>query len=103
MLAWTKQNTMQRAMRTVLEWYTTFKPFGQDFLLYHKIEEKKIVPNSENPKVIFSLFETVKLSVSISPRNLYISLRSIKENRKKSRIIIIIIIIIYLFIFFFLF
>ena len=26
-----------------------------------------------NPKVVFSLFETVKLSVSISPRNLYIS------------------------------
>ena len=30
-------------------------------------------------KVIISLFETVKLSVSISPRNLYNSLKSIKE------------------------
>ena len=32
------------------------------------------------PKVIFSLFETVKLSVLISPGNLYISLKSIKEK-----------------------
>ena len=31
-------------------------------------------------KVIISLFETVRLSVSISPRNLYHSLKSIKEN-----------------------
>ena len=31
--------------------------------------------------VIFSLFETVRLSVSISLRNLYNSLNSIKENR----------------------
>ena len=31
-------------------------------------------------KVIISLFETVRLSVSISPRNLYNSLKSIKEN-----------------------
>ena len=31
-------------------------------------------------KVIISLFETVKLLVSISPRNLYNSLKSIKEN-----------------------
>ena len=30
-------------------------------------------------KVIISLFETVKLSVSISPRDLYNSLKSIKE------------------------
>ena len=30
-------------------------------------------------KVIISLFETVRLSVSISPRNLYNSLKSIKE------------------------
>ena len=42
---------------------------------------------SENPifetvksKVIISLFETVRLSVSISPRNLYNSLKNIKEN-----------------------
>ena len=33
-----------------------------------------------NSKVIISLFETVKLSVSISLRNLYNSLNSIKEN-----------------------
>ena len=31
-------------------------------------------------KVIISLFETVRLSVSISPRNLYKSLKSIKET-----------------------
>ena len=31
-------------------------------------------------KVIISLFETVRLSVSISPRNLYNSLKSIKEK-----------------------
>ena len=35
---------------------------------------------SENPKVVFSLFETVKLPVSISPRNLYNSSKSIKET-----------------------
>ena len=33
-------------------------------------------------KVIISLFETVRLSVSISPRNLYNSLKSIKEMQK---------------------
>ena len=32
-------------------------------------------------KVIILLFETVKLSVSISPRYLYNSLKSIKENK----------------------
>ena len=31
-------------------------------------------------KVIISLFETVRLSVSISPRNLYTSFKSIKEK-----------------------
>ena len=31
-------------------------------------------------KVIISLFETVRLSVSISPRNLYNPLKSIKER-----------------------
>ena len=30
--------------------------------------------------MIISLFETVRLSVSISPRNLYNSLKSMKEN-----------------------
>ena len=33
-----------------------------------------------NSKVIISLFETVRLSVSISLRNLYNSLNSIKEK-----------------------
>ena len=32
-------------------------------------------------KVIISLFETVRLSVSISPRNPYNSLKSIKESK----------------------
>ena len=41
-----------------------------------------MVQNSENPKVVISLFETVKLSVFISPRNLYISLKSIKEKKR---------------------
>ena len=31
-------------------------------------------------EVLISLFETVRLSVSISPRNLYNSLKSIKEK-----------------------
>ena len=31
-------------------------------------------------KVIISLLETVRLSVSISPRNLYNSLKSVKEK-----------------------
>ena len=35
-------------------------------------------------KVIMSLFETVRLSVSISPRNLYNPLKSIKENLVKN-------------------
>ena len=35
------------------------------------MEQKKVVQNSENPKVVFLLFETVKLSILISPRNLY--------------------------------
>ena len=32
-------------------------------------------------KVIIQLFETARLSVSISPRNLYNSLKSIKEKQ----------------------
>ena len=61
--------------------YTTVKPFGQDFYpRIHKLGEKIVVPDSEKPKAVFSLIETVKLSVSISPRNLYISLESIKES-----------------------
>ena len=42
-----------------------------------------VVSNSDNSKVVFSLFETEKLSVSISPRNLYISLKGIKENMSR--------------------
>ena len=44
--------------------------------LYETISQKSSVKS----KVIISLFETVRLSVSISPRNLYNSLKSIKEN-----------------------
>ena len=44
--------------------------------LLHKIAIFQTV----NSKVIISLFETVRLSVSISPRNLYNSLNSIKEK-----------------------
>ena len=35
------------------------------------IQEEKVVPNRENLKVIISLFETVKLSILISPINLF--------------------------------
>ena len=44
--------------------------------LFHEIRNFETVKS----KVIISLFETVKLSVSISPRNLYNSLKSIKER-----------------------
>ena len=43
------------------------------------MEEKKVVPNSDL-KVVFSLFETVKLSVSISQRNL---LYFIEKHKRK--------------------
>ena len=43
--------------------------------LLHEIAIFKTVKS----KVIISLFETVRLSVSISLRNLYISLNSMKE------------------------
>ena len=46
--------------------------------LFHEIAILKIVKS----KVIISLFQTVKLSVSISPRNLYNSLKSTKEDLK---------------------
>ena len=39
-------------------------------------------------KMISSLFETVRLSVSISPRNLYHSLKSIKEVKDLTRVVI---------------
>ena len=47
--------------------------------LFHEIPIFETVKS----KVIISLFETVKLSVSISPRNLYNSLKSIKEKATK--------------------
>ena len=45
--------------------------------LFH---ENPIFFETVKSKVIISLFETVRLSVSISPRNLFSSLKSIKEN-----------------------
>ena len=47
--------------------------------LFH---ENAIFLMSES-KVIISLFETVRLSVSISSRNLYNSLKSIKESYRQ--------------------
>ena len=44
--------------------------------LFHEIAIFQTVKS----KVIISLFETVRLSVSISPRNLYNSLNGIKER-----------------------
>ena len=44
--------------------------------LFHEILFLETVKS----KVIISLFETMKLLVSISPRNLYNSLKSIKEK-----------------------
>ena len=43
------------------------------------ISRKSYFFETVKSKVIISLFETVRLSVSISPRNLYNSLESIKE------------------------
>ena len=43
------------------------------------LHENPIFFETVKSKVIISLFETVRLSVSISPRNLYNSLKSIKE------------------------
>ena len=45
------------------------------------ISRKSYFFETVKSKVIISLFETVRL-VSISPRNLYNSLKSIKENSK---------------------
>ena len=44
------------------------------------ISRKSYFFETVKSKVIISLFETVRISVSISPRNLYNSLKSIKEN-----------------------
>ena len=43
------------------------------------ISRKSYFFETVKSKVIISLFETVRLSVSILPRNLYNSLKSIKE------------------------
>ena len=47
--------------------------------LNETISRKFFVFETVKSKVIISLFETVGLSVSTSPRNLYNSLKSIKE------------------------
>ena len=44
-----------------------------------KLFHENAIFETVNSKVIISLFETVRLSVSISPRNLYNSLKSIEE------------------------
>ena len=52
------------------------------YLINHQLNEtisRKPFFETVKSKVIISLFETVRLSVSISPRNLYNSLKSIKE------------------------
>ena len=41
---------------------------------------RKLFFETVKSKVIISLFVTVRLSISISPRNLYNSLKSIKEK-----------------------
>ena len=48
--------------------------------LNETISRKSYFFETVKSKVIISLFETVRLSVSISPRNLYKSLKSIKES-----------------------
>ena len=54
------------------------------YSINHQINETKLRRSyffeTVKSKVIISLFETVRLSVSISPRNLYNSLKSIKEK-----------------------
>ena len=49
-------------------------------LLNETISRKSYFFETVKSKVIISLFETVRLSVSISPRNLYNPLKSIKET-----------------------
>ena len=48
--------------------------------LNETISRKSYFFETVKSKVIILLFKTVRLSVSISPRNLYNSLKSIKEN-----------------------
>ena len=51
------------------------------YFINHQLNETKTLSfETVKSKVIISLFERVKLSVSISPRNLYNSLKSIKES-----------------------
>ena len=49
-------------------------------LLIETISRKSYSFETVKSKVIISLFETVRLSVSISPINLYNPLKSIKES-----------------------
>ena len=48
--------------------------------LNETISRKSYFYETVKSKVIISLFETVRLSVSILPKNLYNSLKSIKEK-----------------------
>ena len=48
--------------------------------LNETVSQKSYFFETVKSKVIISMFETVRLSVSISPRNLYNSLKSIKEK-----------------------
>ena len=51
-----------------------------NYQLNETISRKSYFFETVKSKVIISLFETVRLSVSISPKNLYNSLKSIKET-----------------------
>ena len=51
-----------------------------DIFIINKLVLENPIFETVKSKVIISLFGTVRLSVSIAPRNLYISLKSIKEN-----------------------
>ena len=55
--------------------------YSTNHQLNETISQKSCFFETVKSKVIVSLFETVRLSVSISPRNLYNSLKSIKEFR----------------------
>ena len=54
--------------------------YSSQHQLNETISRKSYFFETVKSKVIISLFETVRLSVSISPRNLYNSLKSIKEK-----------------------
>ena len=55
------------------------KVYSINHQLNKTISRKSYFFESVKSKTIISLFETVRLLVSISPRNLYTSLKSIKE------------------------